>query len=100
MGQDPNLHPSEDISGYKPDARASVLKWRSLSHWTTFLAEMRRLLQAEPDSQFFVCCDEQKIFDHLHLELNDAIFTRRRQVFDRSVDQVQTALVDLLLLGK
>ena len=100
MGQTPTEHRWDYVEQYDPVSKASVKQWRSNSHWTVFLGEMRRIVQKEPKQRFLVCCDNPEAWTTLHEALPDNVLGLQRSLADRSVDQVKTAVVDIWLLAK
>ena len=102
MGQPPETHPHEDISNYTAEAKQSVVKWRNNSHWSVFIKEMERIKEASSKQVFFVCCDNEEIYQHI--EQNKAVSSNivryKRKLYDRSVEQIMTAVIDLWLLAK
>lgn len=99
MGQDPLQYKYEDISNYTDEGKRSAQNARSVSHWTRFLAEMKRITKIKPKQKFLVCCDNPEALECLVREMPDNVIHVEKKVYDRSVDQIISALVDLKLLA-
>ncbi len=107
MGQDPTLYPFDNVSYYHTEIRMALEKWRTASHWKNFAKEMRKMVTHNPQQRFFVCADNNDAIEALRREFSEnKIISIPRTVFDRSVQQVQWALVEIyglsfcpLLLG-
>lgn len=99
MGQDPTQYKYEDISGYTDEGKRSASNARSTSHWTRFLAEMQRITKVKPNQKFFVCCDNPEGLESLEKEMPNNVIHVKKTVYDRSLDQIVSALVDLKLLA-
>ncbi|AYV77974.1 MAG: glycosyltransferase [Edafosvirus sp.] len=102
MGQTPENAKYEDISNYSESAKLSLTKWRNHSHWKVFTKEMDKILQKNPNQKFFLCCDSDEIYEHI---LNDPkykshVFFYKKHVYDRSIQQLQTAVIDVYLLSQ
>lgn len=100
MGQDPTQYKYEDISGYTDEGKRSAQDARSTSHWTRFLAEMQRITKVKPNQKFLVCCDNPEGLEALEKEMPNNVIHVKRTVYDRSLDQIVSALVDLKLLAE
>lgn len=98
-GQDGTSY--DDVSRWSPEKQFQWKKWRSLSTVETFVAEMRALRDKSPDLKFFVASDSVDTFTKMlkHFPPH-TLFEQTRTCFDRSVEQVQTALADAVLIGK
>jgi hypothetical protein len=100
MGQPPEKYPYDDTSGYNDHAKQAVIKWRTHSHWSNFIKEMDQIIKNHPETVFFLCCDNEETYTEL-LKLNQyKIIHTEKHVYDRSVNQVKTAIIDLILLSK
>ena len=99
MGQDPSQYNYEDISNYTDEGKRSAQNARSTSHWKRFLAEMQRIVKIKPNQKFLVCCDNPEALYSLTRELPNNIIHFEKKVYDRSLDQIVSALVDLKLLA-
>lgn len=98
-GQNVEICPWEDTSQYKEESKNCIEKWRGVCTWQVFLEEMQRCQLKRNIETFFVCCDKPETFAHLQAEMHDKVFCAPKQCWDRSKEQVQSALVDILLLS-
>lgn len=80
--------------------KKAMFHWRSKSHWTCFVAEMRRLVEKEPDLNFFVASDQDFVIEKLKEEFGTRIHSIERMYFDRSSDQIIEGLADIFLLSR
>lgn len=91
----------EDTSTWKEDVRNSLLKWRTNSNVQIFATEMQLILTREPNTIFYVAADTQQAYDHLIEQFGEkVIFYLKREHYDRSKEQIKSALVDALALSK
>jgi hypothetical protein len=100
MGQPPEKFPHEDVSFYSKASKDAITKWRDEAHWTRFVAEMERISKADPSVVFFLCCDNEDAYKELEALGKFKLVSTQKTVFDRSVGQIQNAVVDLVLLSK
>jgi hypothetical protein len=100
MGQIEAAATFDDVSGYCGPVKESINKWRQASHWEVFAREMRRILHATPSQRFFVCCDRADTFEALHREFGNSVVSLEHSVFDRGLEQLHSALADVLLLAR
>lgn len=100
LGQDPAKYAYEDTSTYDATVIYELQRWREASAVNVFAAEMRRVLLLTPGQMFYVASDTQEAITTLLGEFGDAIIKYHpRTVFDRSVEQLVAAAVDLYALG-
>lgn len=84
------------------DAKGKELMnyWRGKSHFKTFLPLVTHILENNPDQKFYLAADLQLIYDVFVEKFGDQIIFHQRDVFDRSLEQQITALIDLYCLSK
>lgn len=92
----------DDVSKWSHDKQVQWKMWRSLSSIETFVAEMLALKDKDPDLKFFVASDSADTFKEMskHFEPGTLYEQERHDAFDRSVQQVQSAIADVVLVGK
>lgn len=100
MGQPPTTSDYEDTSKYSSEGKVAIEKWRENSHWTVFLKEMQRITKVKHNQKFFVCCDNQEAYSHLTAEMKNNIIFTPKVVYDRSIDQIVSAIIDVMLLAE
>ncbi len=101
MGQDYHVYPHDNIEGYNEESKKSCQKWRAASNWETFVVEMRRILKTNSNQLFFICCDNQFIYNEIIEEIgyNNICFVPKN-VYDRSLKQIESAVMDMYLLSR
>jgi hypothetical protein len=99
-GQDGSSY--DDVSKWSPDKQIQWKMWRSLSRVENFVAEMLNLLDRQPGLKFFVASDSADTFQEMleSFPPNTLFEQEREDDFDRSILQVQSAVVDVALIGK
>ena len=99
MGQDPKIFAFEDTSTYDLECQKELRRWRKLSHWSSFATKIKDILRTNPKQKFFVCADNDEAQSELKRQFGENVFTFGRKLFDRSVEQVQWALVEANLMA-
>lgn len=84
---------------WKKDSHEKILHWRSLSSLDRFMALLDKLMKRKSLVIFFVATDEEKNIKILQEKYKERIYFVNRTVFDRSKEQIQYALIDLILLS-
>lgn len=84
------------------DAKGKELMnyWREKSHFKTFLPLVEKILEKNPDQKFYLAADMQLIYDVFIEKFGDKITYFPRNVYDRSLEQQYTALIDLYCLSR
>ena len=98
-GQDASY---DDVSRWSMDKQVQWRTWRSLSSIQTFVAEMLAMLDRDASLKFFVASDSADTFAEMsrHFPERTLFEQHRSDSFDRSVEQVQSAIADVVLVGK
>lgn len=73
--------------------------WRGKSHFKAFLPLVEQILINNPDQKFFLAADMQLIYNVFIERFGDKIIYYPRNLFDRSLEQQITALIDLYCLS-
>lgn len=100
QGQPPSEYKFEDTKNYSIEAKTSIEKWRTASHWRVFATEMNRILKETPKQMFLVCADSLEPVLAIKQAFPDNVWHIEKSVWDRSIQQIQSAIVDLFLLAK
>jgi hypothetical protein len=104
MGQTVSTHSYEDSSGWDDTTRKALELNRSDSHYWYFMKEMERIWRTQPEQTFLLCADDQAIYDAFQARYPQRIARTIHWVpkssYDRSITQLQGALVDIYLLSK
>ena len=76
-------------------------KWRGRTQPENFFDEMDRLIKKEPNVRFFLCTDRPEHYDAFLTRYGKArIAYIPREKFDRSRQQLESAVVDLYFLSQ
>lgn len=89
----------DSTDGWDEQSKKSWDKWRKNSHMSIFIKHMKMILTKLPHQRFFLAADEKYIYDEV-LNNFDCIDYVKRTTFDRSIEQIQSGLVDLMLLSR
>ncbi len=74
--------------------------WRGKSHFKTFLPLVEKIVLKNPDQKFYLAADMQLIYNVFAENFGDRIIYYKRDLYDRSLEQQITALIDLYCLSK
>jgi hypothetical protein len=61
---------------------------------------MDKIIAENPNQVFFLCCDTQEAYDNLMASGKFKIIYFKKDVYDRSLAQLRSAVIDLMLLAK
>jgi len=104
MGQPAAKYSYEDSKGWDERQKNALEKFRKDSNYVHFMIEMEKIWRHNPDQVFFLCADNQEIYDAFHERYPDRIHNTikyvPKAVYNRSVKQLQSALLDSYLLSK
>ena len=64
------------------------------------MKEMDNIVKGTPNQVFFLCCDNDEAYNTILGLKKYNIVYMKKTVYDRSVEQVKSAVVDLILLSK
>lgn len=87
-------------SEYGDAASREMEYWREKSSYKTFIDEMRRLIERDPSSKFYVATDTMDVVPKLEAEFPGKVFATRRDCDGRDGRCARFALVDVLCLAK
>jgi hypothetical protein len=74
--------------------------WRGKSHYRYFIKKMDEILLDNPNQEFFLCTDRKENYEAFLDVFGDKVTYVERDFFDRSKEQIQYALIDMILLSK
>jgi glycosyltransferase involved in cell wall biosynthesis len=104
MGQPAAKHAYEDSSTWDPAQRLALEKNRSDSHYMYFMEYMQEIWKTSPTQKFFICADNPEIYAAFAEYFSDTaqslILHVEKHTYDRSLEQLQSALVDVWLLSR
>jgi len=94
LGQDLTC---DDTASWTTDKRESWNKWREASSADNFIKHMKTYPEG---TKFFVASDSEEVFERMKKEFPLRILYLKRNVFDRSKEQMIYAMADVKLLSK
>lgn len=102
MGTGPGYdHISYESPGNWPTERhAELTEWRGKSHVDRFITRLEQLDELGQVDTIFVAADLESSYESLLDRFGNRIRWLKREAFDRSKQQLQFALADLILLTK
>ncbi len=87
-------------NNWDKDGLEKLRYWRGKSHYNVFMKKMDSILKENPDQKFFLCTDRKENYEVFLKNYGDKITYVERDVYDRSKEQIQYALIDMVLLSK
>lgn len=103
MGQDSSKFSFEDWSGYTENQKRSASKNREESHYSHFMNEMEKIWAFNPQQKFFLCADSEDVYkafqERFPALYGTYIIHVKKDVWDRSPNQLTTAVIDVFLLS-
>lgn len=97
-GTDTNAY--DRIENWTADGHAAIQDWRGKSHYSHFMRRLDALLQDMPDARVFLAADLPDTYAAFAQTYGDRVAGLRRGRYDRSREQLQYALADILLLAR
>lgn len=91
--------PFDNISDWPADKRAQWEYWRSQSGYDKFLKQMRILI-AGGAAGFYLASDSEWVYERMEEEFGEQLFYIKRNVWDRSTEEIIYGLADAILLGQ
>jgi len=98
--------PGSDTASYDaarnwtPEGHAAINHWRGQSHHARFMARLDALLADRPDARVFLAADLPATYRAFAETYGDRVAGLDRTLFDRSAQQAQYGLADILLLAR
>ena len=91
----------DDVSKWSADKQIQWKMWRSRSSIKTFTAQMLAMRDKQPELKFYIASDSAHVFQEMSKSFPPhVLFEQERTVFDRSIQQVQSAIADVVLVSK
>lgn len=76
-------------------------KWRDVSHIDNFINQINNELHKNASQKFYIATDLQENYDKLvRIYGRDKFIFLERNIYDRSLSQIEYALADIILLSK
>lgn len=98
MGQPGQVY--EDTSLYAPEKQESAKKWRAISNLDVFKNEIDKIIEKNPMQKFYLCADNESVYQEIENKKYSNIYFTKREKYDRSVEQIKSAAVDMYLLSR
>lgn len=97
-GLDHNTYDS--VENWTKEGHDELHFWRDKSHYSAFIKRIDQLIEENNDLKLFVATDLQETYDFFEKYYGDRVVYLKREVYDRSKEQIIYALADVLLLSK
>jgi len=95
-----DTNPYDRIENWTPEGHAAIHDWRGKSHYSRFMARLDTLLRDTPGARAFLAADLPDTYAAFAQTYGDRVAGLNRGLFDRSAEQLQYALADILLLAR
>ncbi|WP_294227494.1 hypothetical protein [uncultured Shimia sp.] len=90
--------PYEAAANWPKERHAELMEWRRKSQPARFMDRIDQIFEQGDAQTFFVAADHPDTYASLHTRYGDRMVCLKRDLFDRSPQQLQYALADLILL--
>lgn len=97
-GLDHNTYDS--VENWTQEGHDQLHYWREKSHYSAFIKRIDQLINEDENIKLFVATDLQETYDIFQQYYGDRLVYLKRNVFDRSKEQIIYAMADVLLLSK
>ncbi|MCP4825926.1 MAG: hypothetical protein GY892_17710 [Shimia sp.] len=97
-GRDFDHLPHEAPSNWPEHRHQELSAWRAQSHFSRFVNRIDTLIGTDPEATLFLAADLPDIYDVFAKRYADRLHILPRDLYDRSAQQLQYALADMLLL--
>ncbi|SMY09234.1 galactosyltransferase-related protein [Flavimaricola marinus] len=94
------LQSYDSPENWTADSHAAIQHWREQSHHDRFIARTRAVFDTMPDARAFLAADTAESYAAFEAAFGDRVSRLERPLFDRSAEQLQYALADVLLLAR
>jgi hypothetical protein len=99
-GKEYDQLPYENQSNWTAEDHKRIAEWRERSHYRHFFNRIDRLIEDKEVDSIFVAADLPETYDEFRIRYGDRMTWLPRQKNDRSVEQLQFALADAILLSR
>ena len=89
----------ESLDHWSEESHAETGKWRKRSHYSHFLKRIDTLIETGDADRIFLAADKPETYVAFQEVYGDRVAYLERHLYDRSVEQLQYALADAILLG-
>lgn len=91
--------PYEAAENWTKEGHMQIDFWRRNSHFKHFMARIDTLISEGRAERIFLAADKPETYEAFLSTYGNRISYLKRDVYDRSVEQLQYALADVMLLG-
>ena len=102
MGQQASQHSYENCNTWKKETRLALENNRRQSNYIYFMLEIEKIWRDNPKQVFFICADNDYIYTEFAKKYpgDHRIVYVPKDVYDRSLQQLYSAMIDVYLLSK
>jgi|GEM_PF-1512078 len=98
-GQGLDKHSYESADNWSEESHIELQYWRGMSHYSHFIKRINQLL-TDNKQKLFIATDMPETYQEFKNIYGTRLVYLKRDVFDRSKEQLQYALADVLLLSR
>jgi hypothetical protein len=92
--------PYESSENWTEEGHAEIESWRHKSHYSRFVTRIQQLIEQRGIERLFVAADLPETYDAFVEAFGERVAYLRRDIYDRSAEQLRYALADAMLLGR
>ncbi len=92
--------PYETPDNWKKSSHRKIKRWRRKSHFSNFMARIDQLTSEGRADRIFLAADQVETYDEFYRRYGNRVACLKRELYDRSTEQLIYALADALLLGR
>lgn len=92
--------PYESSANWTEDDHDLIDHWRSKSHFSHFMKRINALIAEGVAESIFIASDRPETYKEFYLAYGDRLVWLERSCYDRSAQQLQYALADVILLSR
>ena len=92
--------PYESVANWTEKSHEQISFWRQKSHFSHFMKRIDSLINEGRAETVFLAADMQHTYEEFSERYGDRVTYLRRELFDRSAQQLRFSLADALLLGR
>lgn len=93
-------HTYEVADNWTKEGKEQLHYWRGKSHYSNFIRYINEILKKDNGHEFFLASDMEETYNIMTQHFGSRMTYLKRDVYDRSREQIRYALADVLLLSK
>jgi hypothetical protein len=90
----------ESMDNWTEEGHDELTKWRQASHFSNFIKRIDTLLEQEPQRKLFLATDMPETYQEFERYYGNKLSYLKRDVYDRSKEQIIFGLADAILLSR